>query len=154
MGLNQFLASNTIVSAGSAFGQYLCCETIVDAPETLIALVSERQCYISEIRFWDRVLMSAGSSIGYGGPLDPRDHDYFFAETDLCQTFSKDASAEDYTTFIRETREKFPSHALYPAFDIQCIVPIEPGKPRKPKQNWFWRRIKRDQGGGGADNSF
>ena len=144
MKLNQFLASNTIVSIGSAFGQYLCCETIVDAPETLIALVSERQCYISEIRIWDRVLVSAGSSIGYGGPLDPRDHDYFFVETDLCQTFSDDASAEDYTAFIRETREKFPFHALYPAFDIQCIAPIEPIEIRKPKRNWFWRRIKRD----------
>ena len=120
MNLVCFLKEHKIVSVGcSTDVDCLAVEFIADDPQALISCVAENGCYISEIMWWHRALISKGSEIGYGGPKDPRDpENYYFAETDICSTFSKDTSTEEYESYLSAVKLKYSSYDIYPAFDI------------------------------------
>ena len=120
MKLMDFLGSHTIVKIGSGLPEYVCCETIVDDPIKLVSLVKENNCYISEIRWWDRAEIAIGSSIGYGGPRDPRTpNTHFFAETDICKVFTDFSQDEEYYIYLDEVKKNYSNYNLYPAFDIK-----------------------------------
>lgn len=122
MRINDFLKNHTIVKIGrplSGHG-YICCETIVDDPKALIPIVRRNNCYISEIRWWDRVDITSISSIGYGGPRDPRSPDsHYFAETDICMTFARLLPDNEYFAYLERIKKTYSGLDLFPAFDIK-----------------------------------
>lgn len=119
MNLNSFFLKHSVVSVGIPIpGKIEFSDVIVDSTDGLISLLGEHY-YISQITWWDRVLISEGSKIGYGGPRDPRDpNKYFFAETDICRQFNSDTQPFEYDNYINEVRDKYTQYDLYPSFDI------------------------------------
>ena len=75
MKIEDYLNDHTIIKIGVSPPGYICSEVIVDNPAELISIIRENGCYIAEIRWWDCVEIVSGSSIGYGGPRDPRGPD-------------------------------------------------------------------------------
>ena len=120
MNLFQYLIDNIIVSIGNSHvDKYVMVETIVYNPEELLEIVIENNCYISEIRWWDRVKLFTPSEIGYGGVRDPRPpQNYYFAETDICSSFNKNTTYSEYIEYLNSIKLKYSSYELYPSFDI------------------------------------
>ena len=98
-------------------------EVIVDAPEKLISMAEQSEYYISEIRFYHRVRITDGSPIGYGGPTDPRDSSYYFAETDYDHEFSLDAEVNDYLKYVHEVKSLYPEYQMIPSFTLSYRNP-------------------------------
>lgn len=120
MRIEDYLTEHTIVKIGETLPGYICCENIVDTPLDLLSVVKNNNGYISEIRWWDCVEIASGSSIGYGGPRDPRNPDsHFFAETDICKVFDAFAQDEDYYKYIKQIETAYSTRNIYPAFDIK-----------------------------------
>ncbi len=122
MRIEDFLNAHTIVQIGRTLPDYVCCEHIVDNPEELVPIVRESGCYISEILWWDRIEIGSVSSIGYGGPRDPRCPDsFFFAETDIYRRFNTILKDEEYYKYFDEVRRAYPGFDLFPGFDIMRL---------------------------------
>ena len=122
MKLEDYLSNHTIVKIGTCLPGYVCCETIVDDPIKLISVLGENSCYIAEIRWWDRVEISTGSSIGYGGPRDSRSpNTHFFAETDISKIFNVFTRKEEYYSYLDEIKRNYSNYDLYPSFDVKQI---------------------------------
>lgn len=120
MRIEDYLSDHTVLRIGVSISGYICCETIVDDPIELISVVRQSNCYISEIRWWDRVEIASGSSIGYGGPRDPLSPDsHFFAETDICKVFNTLSRDEEYYEYIDQIKSTYYHLDLFPAFDIK-----------------------------------
>ena len=120
MTIEDYLNRNAIVKIGTTLPGYVCCEVIVDNPVELVFVLQTSDCYISEIRWWDCLEIGNSSTIGYGGPRDPRNPDsFYFAETDICQFFSADSRPENYYEYLNHIKEVYPKHNLFPSFDIK-----------------------------------
>ena len=120
MKIEDYLDNHTIVKIGKTIPGYICCEIIVDNPMELISIVRENNCYISEIRWWDRVEIATGSSIGYGGFRDPQSpNSHFFAETDICKAFSDILQDDEYDAYFTVIKNSYSDHHLFPSFDIK-----------------------------------
>ena len=120
MDLEIFLQNNVIVSIGEPIIGYICTETIVNDFKKLIDILDVDRYYISEIRWWDCVLIKTGSPIGYGGVRDPRNpFEFFFAETDICQEFDISSTKKVYSAYIDSIKNNYINYNLYPAFDIK-----------------------------------
>lgn len=122
MKLFEYLKKHTIVSIGNPVcDRCLIVEMIPDNMKQVVKTILENGCYISEIHWWDRALISSGSSIGYGGPADPRDPEkYFFAETDIFASFEITTSIFDYYEYLDKVKTEYSDYDIYPAFDV-CI---------------------------------
>ncbi len=120
MSLLKFLKDHTIVSVGKlTVDKCIVVEMIPDDPQKLIEFVLKNDCYILEIRWWDRASILQKSIIGYGGTPDPRDpQNYYFAETDICAYFEKTTTLSEYIKYLNDVKEQFITYDLYPAFDI------------------------------------
>ena len=118
--LYNYLNEHTIISIGNITSKTcVMVEVITDAPHELVDCVIKNKCYISEIRWWDRTHIALKSKIGYGGPHDPRDpQNYYFAETDLCDTFTEATTFNEYVEYLNNIKSRYPLYDLYPAFDI------------------------------------
>ena len=91
----------------------------MDNPIDLVDCIIKNNCYISEIRWWDRADITLGSKIGYGGTRDPRvPQKYYFAETDICDTFEKSTSFTEYVEYLNKIKMQYYMYDLHPAFDI------------------------------------
>ncbi|MBR2650774.1 MAG: hypothetical protein IKD45_03865 [Clostridia bacterium] len=122
MRIEDFLNEHKIVQIGNTTDGYVCCEIIVDNPTELIYALQDSNAYISEIRWWDRVKISCGSTIGYGGPRDPRASDeYFFAETDICKTYNAPPKNTEIHEYITRIKKEYCEYNLFPSFDIKKI---------------------------------
>ncbi len=121
MKIEEYLKEHTIVKIGIPFiPEYICSEIIVNNPKELVPIVRESGCYISEIRWWHLTEISSGSSIGYGGPRDPRRYDtHYYAETDICREFDAPLQDEEYYEYFDRIKHSFSEFDLYPAFDIK-----------------------------------
>lgn len=120
MNIEDYLIRHTIVKIGVTLPGYICCEAIVDDPIQLLAIVRENNCYISEVRWWDCAKILSGSSIGYGGPRDPRCPKYrFFAETDIAKTFTPWTQDKEYKNYLQKINNDYSNFNLLPAFDIK-----------------------------------
>ena len=119
MKIEDYLNDHTIIKIGVSPPGYICSEVIVDNPAELISIIRENGCYIAEIRWWDRVEIVSGSSIGYGGPRDPRSPDsHYFAETDIHKVFNTFSQDEDYYEYLSHIQNNYFNFNLFPAFDI------------------------------------
>ena len=120
MELLNYLKAHSIVSVGNlALNKCVIAEMIPDNCKDVVEYIIKSNCYISEIRWWDRALISQKSKIGYGGTLDPRDPlNFYFAETDICDSFDKKTTASEYLGYIDKIRTKNSEYDLYPAFDV------------------------------------
>ena len=117
--MRSFIFKHTIVSIGTPVDQKdAFVEVIVDNPKELILIVEKSAYYISEIRFYHRVKIMDGSMIGYGGPTDPRDSSYYFAETDYDHEFSLDAEINDYLKYVHEIESLYPEYQMIPSFTL------------------------------------
>ena len=96
-------------------------EIIVDKPIEFIDAVLLSGYYISCVMWWDRTKMDESSTIGMGGPRDPRDPDmYYFSEVVyLDKYFDKSTTKGEYCDYIKNIFSAYPSHDLYPGFDIE-----------------------------------
>ena len=92
-------------------------EVITDKPKELIDAIYEDGDYISMVILWDRASVKEGSSIGYGGPLDSRDHDYYFAETEEILSVIPNATKEELLNYIGIIQSKYNTK-LYVGFMV------------------------------------
>lgn len=122
MNFSIFLSNHVIVQAGVQLPDYICTELIVDNPNELISLVQKSEYYISHICWWDYVKIGYSSSLGYGGRRNPREPDYYFAETDICRDFEMTATANEYYDYLVKVKNKFSCFNIFPAFDIKKKV--------------------------------
>lgn len=114
MNFEKYLIAHTIVVIGKGC---LDGEVIVDDPPGVIHTAEESKYYIAEIRWWDRAKIATGSTIGYGGPRDPKDpNTYFFAETDIDKVFSANTEACTYYDYLRQIINENCCYDLRPAF--------------------------------------
>ena len=117
--MRNFILKHFILSIGMPVDQkdaYV--EVIVDAPEKLISMAEQSEYYISEIRFYHRVRITDGSPIGYGGQMDPRNSNFYFAETYYDCTSSMDATTNDYLKYVSEVQNLYPEYQMVPAFTL------------------------------------
>ena len=120
MKLLQYLKDHKIISIGTLVDdKCVIAEVIVDDPWELVKQVIESNCYISEMRWWDRASFSKKSQIGYGGTRDPRDpQSFYFAETDICSSFKETTTADEYIDYLNTIKSRYSQYDLYAAFDI------------------------------------
>lgn len=120
MKIDDYIIKHTITKIGVSLPNYIICEVIVDDPFELIPVVKNNNCYISQIGWWEHSEITTGSTIGYGGPRDPRSPEmYYFAETDICRNFNSNTKEEEYYEYLDQIIDSYPHHNLVPAFDIK-----------------------------------
>jgi len=120
MEIIEYLNNHTIVKIGKTLPGYVCCEVIVENPQKLISVLMENECYITEIRWWDRATIEYGSDIGYGGPKDPNcPYSHYFAETDIVKSFTSESTYEEYIDYLDQISVSYSHFSLFPAFDIK-----------------------------------
>ena len=120
MNLLDYIRKHTIISIGKLENNdCIIVEMISDNPKQLIEVILNNNCYISEIRWWDRASLSTKSRIGYGGTCDPRDpKKYYFAETDICNSFGPTTTLFEYINYLDNVRALYSEYDIYPAFDV------------------------------------
>ena len=121
MNILDYIKMHTVLSIGICLDGYVCCETIVDNPKELVSLLKINNCYISEIRWWDHLLTESVSTMGYGGPIDPLDQRFYYAETDLLMKFKPETSEVNYIKYLEDMEKIYSSNNLFPAFDIKWL---------------------------------
>jgi len=119
MDLNAYLNKHLIICGGIRIQKFIYSDLIVDNPEEFIFLLSKTNYYISHICWWDYVRVGTISAIGYGGTRDPRDSNYYFAETDLCRNFGSVTTIEEYYNYLFKIKEIYSNYSIFPAFDIK-----------------------------------
>ena len=115
MCLNEYLSLHKIISIGNDHS-----DIIVDNPFDFVSdIVSMHYCII-EVLWWERIeVCNARHSIGYGGPRDPRDSYYFFAETDISENFDCDCSPTLIKSYLNTVYGEYSTHELYPSFTLK-----------------------------------
>ena len=112
--IDQYLKDNAILKIGAGYA-----DIIVIDPVDLINQAQEWNCYISEILWWERIEISnAEKSLGYGGPIDPRNNSYYFSETDYARKFERGTLIYVYIDYIRCMMKKYIKYDLYPSFTL------------------------------------
>ena len=121
MTTKEYLQKYTIKQVGTPGSvREICVDAIVDSPEKLIEFAVAEGLFVSQILWWHRIPMGDSSPIGlFGGPLDPRDSQYYFLETYVCDTFDEDTATEEYLTYLEKVKEKYKDYDLYPSFTIK-----------------------------------
>ena len=95
-------------------------EMILDSPYEFIDEALKESYYISKINWWERAELQAGSRMGFGGPVDPRNpKHFFFSETGICKEFSTRTTAREYYTYIDDINAKYKDISLIPSFEIK-----------------------------------
>lgn len=120
MWFSEYIKNNKILSVGSLNEpKCICVEIIVKDPKEFVKLALDNECYVPEILWFDRVSIDEGSILGGGGPRDPRESDrWYFAETYLHRSFTKDAKYEDFCDYFDFIKAQYPECDLYPAIDV------------------------------------
>lgn len=93
-------------------------DIIVNNPYEFVAFLEKTEFFISEILWFDRAKIEIGSSIGYGGPIDNQDNNFFWAETYICDTFSEQTTTRNYQEYLKKTAQQYSDYSLYPAFTL------------------------------------
>ncbi len=119
MSLNLYLTNHLIVQCGIPSSEFICSEAIVENPDELISAVRQTNYYISHVRWWDYVKIGDVSPIGYGGTRDPRNPNYYFAETDICRDFDTATTDKEYRDYLLQVKEKYSGYNILPAFDVK-----------------------------------
>lgn len=124
MDILQYIKMHMITYIGTGImepmvDEYLATEVILDDPQKFVNEITKSNYYVSLIRWWHRIPVNTSSSIGYGGPLDPRDPDnFYFAETHIEESFEKSTSYSQYIHYLSKIRDQYKNYDIYPAFDI------------------------------------
>ena len=80
-------------------------DIIVDDPVAFVSFVEKTKYYIAEILWWEHIKISDRNlSIGHGGPIDPQNKLFFYSETDLSTTFSKESSSPEINAYISKIK--------------------------------------------------
>ena len=93
-------------------------DLLVDDPATFLELVCKSEYYVDNVIWWEHALIETGSTLGLGGPRDPRDPRYFYSETYLDDKFSPDTTLDEYLRYMTSVREAHPHLALHPGFGL------------------------------------
>ena len=91
-------------------------DILVDDPAAFTELVCGSSYYVQNVIWWEHAPLETGSTLGLGGPRDPRDPRYFYSETYLDDKFSPDTTLEEYLRYMTDIREDHPNLALHPGF--------------------------------------
>lgn len=123
MNFFDYLENQTIISMGKLDeDNCIAVEVISKDAIGFVRTILENHCYVSSIRWWERVSLSKKPIVGYGGTPDPRDpHNYYFAETDICALFGKETGFEEYISYFSTIKQKYLTVELYPAFDVYRV---------------------------------
>lgn len=97
-------------------------EAIFDNPEEVLKMIFDNSCSISEVLWWHRLAVDTASDIGYGGYLDPRDNNFYFAETYICDKFDEKITFEECITYINTVKKKYSKYDIYPGFDVRLTT--------------------------------
>lgn len=117
MNIEKYLSENEIIKIGFGYS-----DIIVVNPLDFISKIKSMGYYICGILWWERIeIKKAALSIGYGGPPDPKNPLFFFAETDLAEKFTETCSVDSIYAYLKEVRDSYASHDLYPSFTIKAI---------------------------------
>ncbi len=94
-------------------------DIIVDDTLDFIEKIKDFGYCVDSILWWERIeVKRAKDSLGHGGPIDPQDSKFFFAETDIYEQFKPTSSQEELINYLLCTKESHPYHDLYPSFTI------------------------------------
>lgn len=101
-------------------------EVISDKPDSLIDYIFENGGRILWVIMWDRARVDEGSPLGYGGPVDTRDINYYFAETDEQSIeFEPTVTKKEILQYIHQVNSKYGSHHLYAGFQIEILISLD-----------------------------
>ena len=93
-------------------------DLLVDDPATFLELVCKSEYYVQNAIWWERAPIETGSTLGLGGPRDPRDPQYFYSETYLGDKFASDTTLDEYLRYMTAIREAHPNLVLHPGFGL------------------------------------
>ena len=79
-------------------------------------MVCRSEYYVQNAIWWERAPIETGSTLGLGGPRDPRDPQYFYSETYLDDKFASDTTLDEYLCYMTAIREAHPNLVLHPGF--------------------------------------
>ena len=93
-------------------------DLLVDDPATFLELVCKSEYYVYNVIWWEHALIETGSTLGLGGPRDPRDPQCFYSETYLDDKFASDTTLDEYLRYMTAIREAHPNLVLHPGFGL------------------------------------
>ena len=91
-------------------------DVLVDDPAAFCTLICGSGYYVQNVIWWERAPIETGSTLGLGGPRDPRDPQYFYSETYLDDKFASDTTLDEYLRYMTVIREAHPNLVLHPGF--------------------------------------
>jgi hypothetical protein len=98
-------------------------DMIVDDIPLFLKTIKKTQYYISNIEWWEHLLISdREKSIGGGGPIDKNNEKFYYSEMYyMSNSFSPDTSEEELLTYIEQCKKAYPNNNIYPSFTLKSI---------------------------------
>lgn len=116
----EFIEEHRILDVGATLSGELFAEVILDLPHEFIDIVINSDYYISKISWWERAKIHTGSTLGFGGPRDPRaPEEFFFSETNICREFGITTTRDEYYSYIKSIHAEYTKISLTPSFELQ-----------------------------------
>ena len=104
-----------------------CTEMIVEKHEFIIfaSLLNSLGYFIADVSWWKhrKIKDTETDNFSMGGPLDKNNNDFFWAETNFFQDFSKISlrkNLEEVTSYFNQFVE-LDKQNLYPAITLSCV---------------------------------
>lgn len=117
MKILEYLSLHQIIGIGVGYS-----DIIVDNPFDFVKDMVSMDYFVTEILWWERTAVcDSKHSIGHGGPKDPRDDNYYFSETDLSKSFTRDSSYDQIQNYLESIYHEYSQYCLYPSFSIEKI---------------------------------
>lgn len=115
--LNEYLKKHTILKVG--VGEYA--DLIVDNINDFLNVLSHTNYYVYNILWWEHLkIKNRADCIGGGGPIDPLDKEYYYAEVYyLDRYFSPETKQEQILQYIDDVKSKYPQNELHPGFTLK-----------------------------------
>lgn len=117
MKILEYLSLHQIIDIGIEYS-----DIIVDNPFDFADDMASMHYFVTEILWWERTAVcNSKHSIGHGGPKDPRDDNYYFSETELSKSFTRNSTSDQIQNYLNFIYHEYSQYCLYPSFSIEKI---------------------------------
>ena len=98
-------------------------DIIVDDITLFLKTIKKTQYYISNIQWWEHLLISdREKSIGGGGPVDAKNEEFYFSEMYyMGDSFWPNTSEEELLTYIEKCKRSYLDKNIYPSFSLKKL---------------------------------
>lgn len=132
--IDKYISEHLVQQISSVYRYH---ELIMDDASDFVTIVAISDYYISEINWFEHLAVEENSELAGGGPLDKQNGGTYYAESYLYKKFTKEDSAEDILSYIKNIGDKYLPHKLCPAF---CLTVRDKSKAsyelRKPDKSY------------------